>query len=113
MNRIYTYIHNVTPRKCKVTGIDITHQKGESKFLSQASIIRIFKTEPETFKGLLRKFSPRHPETMTFDKLCLEIAHNIRNSDSNRRHEIKRKTTIYKNSLFPLSEIDSGHIANS
>ena len=112
-NEPYIYIHNVAPRKCKITGIDITHQKGESKFLSQASIKRIFETEPETFKSLLKQFSPRQPETMTFDKLCLEIAHNIRNIDSNRRHEINRKTTIYKNSLFPLSEIDSRYKANS
>lgn len=98
----YIYIQNVTQRKCKITGIDITQQKGESKFLSQSSIKRIFETEPETFKTLLSNFSPKDPERMSFDKLCLEIAHNIRNRDSNKRFEIKRKTEFYRNSFFPL-----------
>lgn len=104
-NEANIYIHNVTQRKCKITGIDITHQKGESKFLSQLSIKRIFETEPETFKTLISNFSPKEPETMSFDKLCLEIAHNIRNRDSNKRNEINRKTAYYKNSLFPLISI--------
>lgn len=98
----YIYIHNVTVRKCKITGIDITHQKSESKFLSMSSIKRIFENEPNTFKSLIANFSPKEPETMDFDKLCLEIAHNIRNRDSNKRHEIKRKTEYYRNSFFPL-----------
>lgn len=101
-NEPYIYIQNVTIRKCKITGIDITHQKSESKFLSMASIKRIFETEPDTFKTLVGNFSPKEPETMNFDKLCLEIAHNIRNKDSNKRHEIKRKTEYYRNSFFPL-----------
>ena len=98
----YIYIQNVTLRKCIVTGIDITYQKGESKFLSKLSIKRIYETEPETFKTLLSNFSPKEPERMSFDKLCLEIAHNIRNRDSNKRHEIIRKTELYRNSFFPL-----------
>ena len=109
-NETYIYIHKVTQRKCKITGIDITQQKGESKFLSQASIKRIFETEPETFKTLLGNFSPKDPERMSFDKLCLEIAHNIRNRDSNKRFEIKRKTEYYRNSFFPL---DIDLIANT
>lgn len=100
-NEPYIYSHNVTTKKCMITGIDITHQKGESKFLSQSSIINLFKTEPETFKSLLSKFSPKKPEIMTFDKLCLEIAHNIRNRDSNKRNAIIRKTEYYRNSFFP------------
>lgn len=110
-NEPYIYIQNVTQRKCKITGIDITQQKGESKFLSQASIKRIFETEPETFKTLLSNFSPKEPERMSFDKLCLEIAHNIRNRDSNKRHEIIKKTEYYRNSFFPI-DINS-IIANS
>ena len=101
-NEPYIYIHSITQRKCIVTDIDISHQKDESKFLSEASIKKIFETDPETFKKLSQNFSPRHPEKMTFEKLCLEIAHNIRNRDSNKRHEIKRKKVFYKNSLFPL-----------
>jgi hypothetical protein len=109
----YIYVHNVTLKKCKITGIDITHQKGESKFLSQASIMKMYDVNRKTFNELKEKFGPKNPDKMPIDKLCLEIAHNIRNRDSNKRHEIKRKKTIYKNSLFPLSEIDSRHIANS
>jgi len=104
-NESYINIHNLTRRICRITGLDITHQKGESKFLSQLSIKRIFETEPETFKTLISNFSPKEPETMSFDKLCLEIAHNIRNRDSNKRNEINRKTAYYKNSLFPLISI--------
>ena len=56
-------------------------------------------------------FSPKEPERMSFDKLCLEIAHNIRNRDSNKRHEIIKKTEYYRNSFFPI-DINS-IIANS
>lgn len=99
----YIYIHNVTSKKCKITGIDISHQKTESKFLSKSSIYQIYKSDNNLFNDLLKRFSPKSPELMTIEKQCLEIAHNIRNTDSNKRHEIKRKTKLYANSLFPLT----------
>ena len=102
-NEAYIYTQTLTPRKCKITGIDISHQKGDSKFLSMATIRTLSETEPETFKYLLLNFSPKKPNMLTREKLWMEIAHNIRNRDSNKRHELIRKTLLYKNSLFPIS----------
>lgn len=104
-NEPYIYIHNITQRICKITGIDISHQKEESRFLSKVSIMKLYETDKKVFEDLKNRFGPRKPEKMTFDKLCLEIAHNIRNRDSNKRHEMVRKTEFYRNSLFPLSMI--------
>ena len=104
-NEPYIYIQNVTTRKCKITGIDITHQKGQSKFLSQSSIMTMYYDDSKTFYELKEKYGPKNPDKMPLEKLCLEIAHNIRNRDSNKRHEIKRKITIYEKSLFPIVEL--------
>lgn len=101
-NEAYIYTHNITSQKCKITAIDISHQKRGSKFLSQASIKVLSELEPETFKTLVSKFGPRQSLEGDTDKLCFDIAHNIRNKDSNRRHEVERKILTYKNSLFPL-----------
>lgn len=102
-NETYIYIHNVTPRKCKITGIDITHQKEESKFVSAKTVIMLFDSDRNKFNELMKSFSPKNPDQMSFTDLCKEVAHNVRNRDSNKRHEIKRKTDYYRNSLFPLN----------
>ncbi|MFZ1749420.1 MAG: hypothetical protein WAU01_04490, partial [Saprospiraceae bacterium] len=102
-NEPYIYIHNVTVRKCIITGIEITHQKGDSLFLSENSIFKIYETDGKEFERLNNDFGPKAGDYKTLNELCYYIAHNIRNKDSNKRHEIKRKTEYYKNSLFPLS----------
>ena len=71
------------------------------------------KSSPEVFETLLQRFRPKNlnkPEKEIFK----DIAHNIRNSDSNIRAikkekeaklEIKKSRSIrfYKNSLFPMT----------
>lgn len=104
-NDTYIYSHSVTSKKCIITGIDISHQKGESKFLSTKSIENISESDPETFLKLLRLFSPRNAKEMTFKKLCQEIAHNIRNSDSNARQKFMKSSIYFENSMFPIEEI--------
>lgn len=101
-NEPYIYIHNITVRKCIITGIDITDQKGDSLFLSENSIFKIHETDGKEFERLNNEFGPKTGDYKTLNELCYYIAHNIRNRDSNKRHEIKRKTEYYKNSLFPL-----------
>ena len=113
-NELYIYVQSVTPKKCIITGIDISHQKGESKFLSAKSIENISESDPETFLKLLRLFSPRNAKEMTFKKLCQEVAHNIRNSDSNARQKFMKNSIYFENSMFPIEEIKGNiHIQTS
>ncbi len=109
-----TYIiGQAIPDKCIITGLDISKQKQGSKFLSTKSIEILKKSSPEVFETLLQRFRPKNlgkPEKEIFK----DIAHNIRNSDSNIRAikkekeaklEIKKSRSIrfYKNSLFPMT----------
>jgi hypothetical protein len=101
-NEPYIYIHNVTSKKCIITGVDITHQKDDSHFLSENSIMKIYETDSKEFERLNKDFGPKTGDAKTLNEICYYIAHNIRNRDSNKRHEVKRKIVKYQNSLFPL-----------
>lgn len=63
------------PRRCKITGQDISDQRSDSKFLSAK-------------------------------KIGYQEAHKLRNIDSNRRHNLKRKLEKYENmpTLFEVNE---------
>jgi hypothetical protein len=80
-------------RRCIVSGIDITHQKDNSHFLSECSIKEIEKTDPILYSELERKFAPRNSNS---DRNYL-IAHNIRNKVSNRKRFEQRH---YQNQLL-------------
>jgi hypothetical protein len=68
-------------RRCIVSGIDISHQKDNSHFLSECSINEIEKTEPILYLELDRKFAPKNSTS----NRNYFIAHNIRNKVSNRK----------------------------
>jgi hypothetical protein len=72
---------NTKNQKCLVTGIDISHQKKGSKFLSQKTIREMYFQDPATFKKLLEQFGSKRPY-ISREKQCYYIAHNIRNKYS-------------------------------
>ena len=100
----YIYFQNETQRKCIITGLDISHQKDDSLFLSECSILKLFDNDKNEFDRLKNSFGPRGKKEFNLKDLCYYMAHNIRNRHSNKRHEIKRKRKKYENSLFPLIE---------
>jgi hypothetical protein len=103
-NETLIYFHSVTKRKCIVTGIDISHQKDDSLFLSESSIFAMYQDKHQDFEKLRKKFGGRMKNESNIKKLCYYIAHNIRNRDSNKRREILRKKETYQNTLFPMNE---------
>lgn len=84
-------------RKCLVTGIDISHQKKGSKFLSETSIRWIFKIDREQYLKLREKYLTNERRTEPLDIQFREIAHQIRNEFNNpkhnTRHSIERITS--------------------
>lgn len=83
---------NTTELKyCSVTGIDITHQKGRSKYISQATIFNLYETDREKYLGLETTYLKNKSKYPDIQKKCYLIAHNIRNLTSNPRNNLKRR----------------------
>lgn len=77
-------------RYCPVTGIDISMQKPDSKFLCTTGIRELMRTDPAGFERLrAKRLSDRwyyDPEEVQIR----EIAHSIRNEYFNPRHNTRR-----------------------
>ena len=105
---------STTGRYCQVTGVDITDQRGNSRFLSEGGVRKLHDEYPETFSALVYDFIPEDKRSLPLEKVCYYLAHNIRNVDSNRRNNLKRRVnrfrdvlTLYDpNSLLSLSDED-------
>ena len=93
---------------CPVTGLDISMQPKNSKFLSYTGVRWYYENEFDTFKKVL---APRIQNKWLNKEMELqfrEIAHSIRNTDSNPRNNAKRairKIINDKNSLFNNLEL--------
>lgn len=89
------------PRKCTITGIDISTQKPGSKFLRESTLSQIYKNDKFLYQELFVKFGPRSGEILHLEKEFYLISKNIRNQDSNPRLSARYRDQKYKNSLFP------------
>ena len=67
------------PRLCKVTRLDISMQKADSKLLSHTGLRYYHATDKPKFYYLLNKYLSRKWMNADFDKQIKELAHNIRN----------------------------------
>ncbi|MBL7824958.1 MAG: hypothetical protein JNK69_16235, partial [Saprospiraceae bacterium] len=101
-------------RVCKVTGIDISHQKEGSSFLSENTLKTIKENEPKIYEYLKLKFGPKLKQPKDQAGEFEMIAKNIRNQDSNPRaqqraiqHKKELAVIRYQNSLFPLQAAQS------
>lgn len=83
---------------CKVTGIDISMQKDNSILLSHAGLKYYYKTDNKIFEQLKRKYLSIKWYKSDFETQIKEIAHNIRNTDSNQR--------IKQNRLYQPQQIN-------
>ena len=73
------------PKKlCKVTNIDISHQKGVSEFVSLKTCLEIHSKDIELWSRLLIKFVPRKSWHLDLNTLAERMSHNIRNSHHNK-----------------------------
>ncbi len=92
-------------RFCKITGIDISHQKPESQFISTKTVLAIFDRDEETFKTLFNQYVKTNDRNyLALHEICEKIAHNVRNKYWNREYRLEYLPYKYKNSLFPVMQ---------
>lgn len=97
-NEPYIYYQNVTPFYCLITGLDISRQAKNKTYVLESTIKEVFKTDPVTFEKLKTRFKPGNWNHLSFDDLCMEMAHRIR-----RKYQtLLEKRLKYEHSLFPL-----------
>lgn len=89
----------VRNRVCKVTDINIEMQKKESVLLSHTGLKYYYKTDKKIFEQLKRRYLSKIWFKSDFETQIKEIAHNIRNTNSNRKIKQNR---IYKPHQFNL-----------
>jgi len=77
-------------KSCPVTGLDISMQPKNSKFLSYTGVKWYFEHDYKTYKKVLMSRAQKNHTDKDNEYQFREIAHNIRNSDSNPRNNTKR-----------------------
>ena len=87
---------------CPVTGLDISMQRKESRFLGITGIKFYMKHDPPVRDELFRRLSPRW-ENAPLDKQIKEIAHSIRNEYHNPRNNARRAITRSRDDGVPGS----------
>jgi hypothetical protein len=95
-------------KQCPITGLSISMQPKNSKFLSYTGVKWYYEHDYNTFKKVLAPRIHDHWLKKEIDRQFREIAHDIRNSDSNPRNNTKRKIRKIlddKNSLFDNREL--------
>ncbi|ESU29481.1 hypothetical protein FLJC2902T_08870 [Flavobacterium limnosediminis JC2902] len=81
---------------CKVTGLDISMQKENSLLLSHTGLKYYYLTDKKTFEQIKRRYLSGKWVFSDYKMQIKEIAHNIRNTDSNQR--------IKQNRLYPSGQ---------
>ena len=75
---------------CKVTGFNISMQKEDSIFLSHTGLKYYYNTDKRIFEQIKRRYLSKIWFKSNFEIQIKEIAHNIRNTNSNLRIKQKR-----------------------
>jgi len=85
------YSSDKNERLCQVTGVDISNQKDESRFLASTGLRWLFKTHRERYNELRGEFLSPRWFNESLDVQFREMAHSIRNKYNNPRHTIKKR----------------------
>jgi hypothetical protein len=97
-------------KTCPVTGLDISMQPKNSKFLSYTGVKWYYNNDYDTYREMLAPMLRKRWKYKSLKDQFREIAHIVRNRDSNPRNNIKRvlsRILSDKNTLFNnLSLID-------
>lgn len=94
---------NSSEKICPVTGLDISMQPKNSKFLSSSGVKWYYDNDKRTFDSVLAVRISGELKSIDMNKQFRKIAHNIRNEESNPRNNTKRaiqKILDEKDSLF-------------
>ena len=77
-------------KTCPITGLDISMQPKNSKFLSYTGVKWYYDNDFETYKNNLEPLLKKSWKYKPFKDQFKEIAHIVRNKDSNPRNNIRR-----------------------
>jgi hypothetical protein len=72
-------------RVCKVTGLNISMQRDDSLMISHVGLKYYLSNEPQKFNELRQSFLSDNWREADLKTQIRELAHNIRNNDSNQR----------------------------
>ncbi len=107
-------------KRCPVTGLDISMQPANSKFLSYTGVKWYYEHDFSTYQKVLAPKLHNQKPNKEIDLQFREIAHTVRNSDSNPRNNTRRairKILDDRSSLFNNLELidkkklkDAGYI---
>lgn len=92
-------INEVKKEYCKVTGLGILMQKDNSILLSHTGLKYYFKNNKEIFEQIKTRYLSKVWRDSNFEIQIKEIAHNIRNTNSNQNIKQER---IYKPQQFNM-----------
>lgn len=81
-------------RLCKITKLDISMQKKDSKFLSDVGLNLYRQNEPQTYADILHKYWTPICKGKKDKELHKEIAHNIRNTYNNSKYRRPPKNQL-------------------
>ncbi len=95
---VLNYENEVKTHLCKVTGLNISMQKDDSILLSHTGLKYYYKTDKKIFEQIKRKYLSKRWRTADCETQIKEIAHNIRNINSNRSIKQKR--------IYPTEQIN-------
>lgn len=93
--------NEVKKHLCKVTGFNIEMQKKDSVLLSHTGLKYYYKSDKKIFEQIKRRYLSKTWIKSNFDTQIKEIAHNIRNTNSNRKIKQSR---IYRKGQFSMLE---------
>jgi hypothetical protein len=97
--RIVFHCSNEVKRHpCKVTGFNIAMQKNDSVLLSHTGLKYYYKNDKRVFEQIKRRYLSKVWFNSDFEIQIKEIAHNIRNTNSNRQ--------IKQNRLYQPQQIN-------
>lgn len=87
---VFNYKNGTKKHLCKVTGFNISMQKEDSIFLSHTGLKYYYNTDKKIFEQIKRRYLSKIWFKSNFEIQIKEIAHNIRNTNSNLRIKQKR-----------------------
>lgn len=83
---------------CMVTGINISMQKKGSLLLSHTGLKYYYKNDKKVFEQIKRRYLSNRWHNSDFEKQIKEIAHNIRNTNSNQK--------VKQIKLYPTNQLN-------
>lgn len=91
-----------SPRRvCEVKKLDISMQKKGSKFLCFTGLKYYWKHEQKIFEKLEREYLPASKRGLNLEDKIYFIAHNIRNTKNNQRHNRAK----FEERNYPLNQL--------